>query len=96
MGDVGSLPGLRRSPGEGKDYPLQCSGLENSMDCSPWGDKESDMTERISLSLISPGTPKTTEDFCGLGRREKKQKVSGIKGALDLAYLTLTPECMCT
>ena len=32
-GDLGSIPGLRRSPGEGKGYPLQCSGLENSMDC---------------------------------------------------------------
>ena len=34
-GDLGSIPGLRRSP-EGKGYPLQYSGLENSMD-SPWG-----------------------------------------------------------
>ena len=33
VGDLGSLPGLGRSPGEGKDYPLQYSGLENSMDC---------------------------------------------------------------
>ena len=32
-GDLGSIPGLRRSPGEGKGYPLQYSGLENSMDC---------------------------------------------------------------
>ena len=32
-GDLGSVPGLRRSPGEGKGYPLQYSGLENSMDC---------------------------------------------------------------
>ena len=31
--DLGSIPGLVRSPGEGKDYLLQCSGLENSMDC---------------------------------------------------------------
>ena len=31
--DLGSIPGLGRSPGEGKDYPLQYSGLENSMDC---------------------------------------------------------------
>ena len=30
-GDLGSIPGLGRSPGEGKGYPLQCSGLENSM-----------------------------------------------------------------
>ena len=32
-GDLGSIPGLGRSAGEGKGYPLQCSGLENSMDC---------------------------------------------------------------
>ena len=33
--------------GEGKGYPLQHSGLENSMDHSPWGRKESDTTERL-------------------------------------------------
>ena len=32
-GDLGLIPGLGRSPGEGKGYPLQYSGLENSMDC---------------------------------------------------------------
>ena len=32
-GDLGSIPGLRGYPGEGKGYPLQYSGLENSMDC---------------------------------------------------------------
>ena len=32
-GDLGSIPGLGRSPGEGKGYPLQYSGLENSMSC---------------------------------------------------------------
>ena len=31
-GDLGLIPGLGRSPGEGKGYPLQYSGLENSMD----------------------------------------------------------------
>ena len=31
-GDLGSIPELGRSPGEGKGYPLQYSGLENSMD----------------------------------------------------------------
>ena len=30
-GDSGSVPGLGRSPGEGNSNPLQCSGLENSM-----------------------------------------------------------------
>ena len=33
VGDLGSIPGLRRSPGEGNGYPLQYSGLENSLDC---------------------------------------------------------------
>ena len=33
VGDLGSIPGLGRSLGEGKGYPLQYSGLENSMDC---------------------------------------------------------------
>ena len=32
-GDLGLIPGLVRSPGEGKGYPLQYSGLENSLDC---------------------------------------------------------------
>ena len=44
VGDLGSIPGLGRSPGEGKGYPLQYSGLDNSMD-SPWGRKELDTTE---------------------------------------------------
>ena len=33
VGDLGSIPGLGRSPGEGKVFPLQHSGLESSMDC---------------------------------------------------------------
>ena len=33
VGNLGSIPGLGRSPGEGNSYPLQYSGRENSMDC---------------------------------------------------------------
>ena len=44
-GDLGLIPGLGRSPGEGIGYPRQYSGLENSMDCSPWGHKELDMSK---------------------------------------------------
>ena len=36
-GDLDSIPGLKRSPGEGKGYPLPYSGLENSMDCIVYG-----------------------------------------------------------
>ena len=43
--DLGSIPGLKRSPGEGNGYPLQCSGLENSTDCIVRGVTELDTTE---------------------------------------------------
>ena len=50
-GDLGSISGLGRSPGEGKGYPPKYSGLENFMGCvSPWGLRESDTTERLSLT----------------------------------------------
>ena len=37
VGDLGLTPGLGRSPGEGKGYPLQYSGLESTMDCTVHG-----------------------------------------------------------
>ena len=48
-GDLGLIPGLGRSPREGKGYLLQYSGPENSMAYiySPWGCKESDRTEQL-------------------------------------------------
>ena len=50
VGDLGSISGLGRSPGEGKGYPLQNSGLENSMDyVVHGGHKESYTTEGLSL-----------------------------------------------
>ena len=52
MGNLRSIPGLGRYPGEGKGYVLQHSGLENSMDSIVHGITESDTTERLSLSLI--------------------------------------------
>ena len=36
QGNLGSIPGLGRSPGEGNGYLFQCSGLENSMDRGAW------------------------------------------------------------
>ena len=44
-GYMGSIPELKRSPGEGNGYPLQYSSLGNY---SPWGCKGSDMTEQLS------------------------------------------------
>ena len=55
-GDLGLIPGLKRSPGGGHGNPLQYSGLENPhgqkslVGCNPWGHKESDMTERLSTA----------------------------------------------
>ena len=52
-GDLGSIPGLGRSPGKGNGYPLQYSGLEKCtvLYSSSWGHKELDTTKRLSLSL---------------------------------------------
>ena len=56
-GDPGLIPGLGRSPGGGHGSPLQYSGLENPhgrrslVGYSPWGRKELDTTERLSLFL---------------------------------------------
>ena len=56
-GDVGSIPGLERSPGEGNGDPLQCPCLENLMDTGAWwaavhgGLKESGRTERLTLTI---------------------------------------------
>ena len=58
-GDLSLIPGLGRSPGGGNGHPHQYSGLENphgqrSMaGYSPWGCKESDMTEQLSTALSS-------------------------------------------
>ena len=49
VGDLGSIPGLGRSPGEGKGYPLQIWPGEFHGLYRPWGCKESDTTERLSL-----------------------------------------------
>ena len=51
-GDLGSIPGLGRYPGEGERLPTPVfwPGKFHGL-YSPWGGKESDMTERLSLSL---------------------------------------------
>ena len=54
-GDLDSIPGSGRSPGEGNGIPLQYSCLENFTDrgagrgYSPWAQKESDMTKQLTL-----------------------------------------------
>ena len=59
VGDLGSIPGLGRFPGEGNGNPLQYSTLGNAMDRGAWqatvhGVAESDMTERVHMWSIFP------------------------------------------
>ena len=67
VGDLGSIPGLGRSPGGGYGNPLQYSCLENPhgqrslVGCSPWGHKESDTTKRLSTHARK--TPRATEQL---------------------------------
>ena len=51
-GDPGLIPGSGISDGKGIGYPLQYSGLENSMDYSPWGHKEWDTTVTLTFTYM--------------------------------------------
>ena len=59
VGDLGSITGLGRSPGDGKGYPLQYSGLENSMDCIVHGVAKS--WTRLRSFHFSDAIPKINE-----------------------------------
>ena len=71
-GDPGSVPGSRRSTGEGIGYPLQYSGLENSMDCIVYGvaRSQTELTDfhlHFSLSSdLGPGPGTHWNDVCVL------------------------------
>ena len=74
VGDLGSIPGLGRSPGEGNGKPLQYSCLENPMDRGAWrayspqGCKESDTTEQLNFHFNFQNT-------CGLDTPIKIQRL---------------------
>ena len=59
-GDLGSIPGLGRSHGEGKGYQLQYFGLENSMDCIVHGVAKS-QTGRSDFHFHSKGSGGLTQ-----------------------------------
>ena len=74
-GDLGSILGSGRSPGEGNGNPLQYSCLENPMEresdggrslvgYSPWGRKESDMTERLHFIIDTESSDRPEVDVC--------------------------------
>ena len=69
MGDPGSIPGLGKSPGEGKGYSAQYSGLENSMDCIVHGVAKSQIQLNefhfdFSLSCIGEGNGNLLQYSC--------------------------------
>ena len=79
-GDLGSIPGLGRSSGEGQGYPLQYSGLENSMDCRVHGVTKSQTQLRdFHFHFIFVKTIRTTDSsfrdlsktFCWLYLNDK-------------------------
>ena len=61
-GDPSSIPGLGRSPGEGKGYPLQYFGWKNSMDCIVSGVTES-WTQLVTFTFTSLSC--LSVDLCG-------------------------------
>ena len=72
-GDLGLIPGLGRSPGEGKGYPLLYSGLDNSMDCIVHGVAKSwtRLSNSLTHSLININT-------ILLMRRQKHENLSNL------------------
>ena len=100
-GDLGSIPGSGKSPGEGYGHPLQCSCLENGQRIlegySPWGRKESDMTERLTniltlrdKSFISPGYPGNIDQR----KHSRITEVSFSQDRSGFAAVTATSQCI--
>ena len=97
-GDVGSIPGSGRSPGEGNGYPLQYSCLENSMNRATWraivpGVAELDMTEhththKASFLLILQSQLNSILDLLPLNPLEFS-RVTGFLGTQPLGKLIL-------
>ena len=69
-GDLGSIPGLGRSPGEGNGNPLQYSCLEDPhgqrslASPSPWGHRKSDTTERLNQTTSEILSCYCSHGFC--------------------------------
>ena len=72
-GDLHLIPGLGRSPGEGKGHPFQYSGLENSMDRGSWQATVHGVTKSrtqlndFTLPLGFPGGSASKESVCNVG-----------------------------
>ena len=88
-GDLGSISGSVRSPGEGNGNPLQCSCLADPMERSlvgyrPWGHKESDITERLThVDFLRFSRPPGGEGLLRGGKRSLGLCVGRVTGMLQ-------------
>ena len=76
VGDLGLIPSLGRSPGEGNSYPLQYSGLENSTNCIVHGVAKSqirlsDFHFHFKLAMGFPGGVSGEEPACQCRRHKR-------------------------
>ena len=85
--DQASIPGLGRSPGEGKGYPLQYSGLENSMDYVVHGIAKS-QTWLSNFHCTSLQQYKTVKNWCVHNLNNYTEpKARPKKGHIQLSYI---------
>ena len=77
VGDLGSILGLGKSPGEGQGYPLQYSGLENPMDCIGHGVANS-RTRQSDFHFHGSPPPPTPPPVCS--PEEPRRKGAGRQG----------------
>ena len=73
MGDLGSMPELERSPGEGNSYPHQYSGLENSVDCIVHEVAKSRTRPSDFRSLVAAPRPWSTHSTAAAHRRRSPE-----------------------
>ena len=98
-GDLGLIPGSGRSPGEGKGYPLQCSGLVNSMHYIVHGVAKS-QTRLIEFHFHFQ---RTDRGHCGKRTLETEQhagRCRGVRGPAIREFAhsspTWTSGCLCS
>ena len=87
VGDLGSIPGSGRFPGEGNGNPFQYPCLENPMDSGAWcpcGCKESDTTERLYFTMVLYSPQKLVNVMWSLDGR-------GVRGEWIHVYVWLRP-----
>ena len=80
-GDLGSIPGLGTCSGEGNSYPLQYSGLENSMDCVVYGvAKSQTLLSDFHLVLRSLSSGLGIYPFCSLEVKQAQDSADFLSG----------------